>query len=88
MKATPFQLYLRSLVLGAVQPGLVSKTDALAKLRRLTGEDFGDDVDQWRAWGKDHPEVSGLWPDDDPEPDDDPPSPPATGPREPECENR
>jgi hypothetical protein len=69
MKAPPFQLYLRSLVLGAVRPGLVSQSDALVKLRRLTGEDFGDDVERWRAWGKAHPEVSGMWPDDDPEPD-------------------
>ncbi len=29
---------------------LPPKDDALAQLRRLTGQDFGDDAERWAAW--------------------------------------
>lgn len=69
MKLSPFQLCLRSLVLGAVQPGLVSKEQALVRLQRLTGENYGYDIESWRNWGICHPEVSGMWPLDEDEAD-------------------
>jgi hypothetical protein len=71
MKATPFQLYLRCLVLGAVRPGMVSKEEARSRLGRLTGEDFGYDVGRWRVWGEEHPEVSGIWPAEESDADSD-----------------
>ena len=45
MKLTPYQLYLRSLVLGAARPGLMSKEAAHARLMRLTGVDYGYNVE-------------------------------------------
>jgi len=58
MKLSPFQLYLRSLARGQVRLGHLSKEDAYEGLKRLTGEDFGYDVERWRQWGKEHPDVS------------------------------
>jgi hypothetical protein len=67
MKATPFQLYLRSLRVGAVRPGFVTKDEALRRLKKLTGEDYGLDIERWRVWGMNHPTVSGMWPLDESE---------------------
>jgi len=62
MKAARFQRNLRSLVIGPARPGMTSQEEALAGLKRITGEDFGFDVQRWREWGEKHPEVSGMWP--------------------------
>ena len=58
MKLSPFQLYIRSLAHGPVKLGYLEKEEAYKQLKAITGEDFGFDVDRWREWGRDHPEVS------------------------------
>ena len=60
MKISPFNLYLRSLAHGPVKLGYVDKQIAYERLKRLSGEDFGFDVECWREWGKSHTEVSEL----------------------------
>ncbi len=58
MKLSPFNLYLNSLARGPVRLGYLEKDEALDRLKKLTGEDFGTDVDEWRAWGEAHPKVA------------------------------
>ena len=58
MKLSPFELYLRSLAYGPVKLGYVEKEEVHIQLKRLTGEDFGFEVEKWREWGRTHGEVS------------------------------
>ncbi|MBX3080265.1 MAG: hypothetical protein KF716_01440 [Anaerolineae bacterium] len=55
-RATPYQLLLinleQSLPKNAL--GYTSKESAYEGLKRLSGEDFGDDVAAWKKWLKDH----------------------------------
>jgi hypothetical protein len=52
MRILPHRIYLMGLQGGKTLHGrsLPSREDALAGLRRLTGEDFGEDVEQWASW--------------------------------------
>lgn len=58
MKLSPFKLYVNSLAHGPVRLGYLEKEDALLRLKRMTGEDFGYDVGQWRDWGRANPEIA------------------------------
>lgn len=58
MKLTPFQIYLNSLAHGPVRFGYLSREEALDRLRKLTGEDFGLDVSGWKNWAERHPELA------------------------------
>lgn len=59
MKLTPFEVLLRTLTGG--RGGLnMTKDDAIARLKRMTGQDFGMDIDAWRRWGRSHPNISGI----------------------------
>ena len=64
MKLTPFQSYLRSLLLSPGRFGYLPKEEALRRLREITGVDLGDDVERWRQWGREHPEISGSGAED------------------------
>ena len=44
-----------------VEADWVSPERGLRDLRRLTGQDFGHDVDAWRAWLWKHDFVSDSW---------------------------
>jgi hypothetical protein len=52
MKLAPIELYLRSLRVGKVRLGYVTREVAYDKLKQMTGLDFGLDVDKWREWYK------------------------------------
>lgn len=58
MKISPFQLYVKSLAYGPVRLGLLEKEVAYERLKKLTSEDFGYDVEKWKTWGIEHPEIS------------------------------
>jgi len=67
MKLTPFQLYLRTMVTGPGRFSRMSKEEAYERLKRLTRQDYGFDINRWREWGEKHPETSGIWPQETPE---------------------
>jgi len=62
MRLSEFEICLRNLA-GRFSPerlGHMEKIDAHKKLIEMTGVDFGDDVEKWRAWGKEHPEITEI----------------------------
>src|SRR5262245_16009558 len=67
MKLTPFQLYLRTMVTGPGRFSRMSKEEAYERLKRLTRQDYGFDINRWREWGEKHPETEGIWPQETPE---------------------
>jgi hypothetical protein len=54
MRLPPHRIYLLALRGRKTLRGrpLPSKEEALQRLRRLTGKDFGDDVERWSEWLK------------------------------------
>lgn len=56
MRYLPHQIYLMALRGRESLHGrpLPSKEEALARLRRMTGQDFGPDPEVWSAWIKTH----------------------------------
>ena len=61
MKFTPFQVFLQTLTGGKGRITSMSTEEAIARLKRMSGEDFGTDAAAWRAWAKEHPEISGVY---------------------------
>lgn len=59
MKTTLFNLYIKSLRHGRIKAGYVSKEHALIRLKAMSGEDFGYDIEQWKKWGEAQPEKIG-----------------------------
>ncbi len=55
MKLTPFQKWTGCLTVDGT-----AKAAAHDRLKHRTGEDYGYDVEKWREWGYEHPEVSGM----------------------------
>ena len=63
MKLTPFQLFVRSMRGGAGRCGHLPKEEAYKRMKELTRQDFGYDLERWKQWGREHPEVSGMKPE-------------------------
>lgn len=60
MKLSPFQLYLRTMMVGPGKMCSLSKEEAYVRIKKLTGVDFGDDCQAWRQWGEENPHISGI----------------------------
>jgi hypothetical protein len=63
LKLTPFQVLLRTLTKARGGMTAMTHDEVHARLKRLTGQDFGLDVEAWRAWGESHPEITGMTPE-------------------------
>ena len=63
MKLSPFQLFLNSMRVGAVRWGFLPKEEAYKRMKEHTRQDFGFDLERWKQWGREHPEVSGMKPE-------------------------
>jgi hypothetical protein len=74
MNLSPFQVYLRTMLVGPGRVSRLSKEEAYTRLKNLAGVDFGFDIQAWREWGKQNPDISGTRPiessDDSPPIDD------------------
>jgi hypothetical protein len=54
MRTSPFVLFLKNIEGKFPQDSLyiIPREEALAELKKMTGEDFGYNAERWRAWKK------------------------------------
>lgn len=62
MRLSNYELCLRNLAghYGRSRLGYMSPEEAVAKLKEMSGQDFGLDIEKWRAWGKENPSISTI----------------------------
>jgi len=58
MKLSPFELYLRTMMVGPGKTCTLWKDEAYARIKKLTRQDFGFDFHAWRERAATNPEVS------------------------------
>ena len=60
MKLSPFELLLNCMRVGGAHMVHIPKEEAYKRMKQLTKQDFGFDLERWKQWGREHPELSGM----------------------------